>query len=71
MGMLVDRTLTRWAKFRPDLLRTPVPIALSVVGYVPNVAQSAAALDCIFLRIQRVLGNRLFVWQAVSHQIVR
>jgi len=56
MGWLIERTRTRWGKYRPYLLLAAVPFAASFVAvfYVPDLT-----------------GNNLFVWALVLHIVFR
>ena len=56
MGWLIEKTRTRWGKYRPYLLLATVPFAASfaVLFFVPDLS-----------------GNNLFVWALVVHIVFR
>ncbi len=56
MGWLIEKTRTRWGKYRPYLLLAAVPFAASFVAlyYVPDLS-----------------GQNLFVWAMVLHIVFR
>lgn len=56
MGWLIEKTRTRWGKYRPYLLLAAVPFAASfaAVFYVPDLS-----------------GNNLFVWALILHIVFR
>lgn len=56
MGWLIERTRTRWGKYRPYLLLAAVPFAgaFAAIFYVPDLS-----------------GTNLFVWALVLHIVFR
>lgn len=56
MGFLIEKTRTRWGKYRPYLLLGAIPLAGSFAAlyYVPDLS-----------------GNSLFVWALVVHIVFR
>ena len=56
MGWLVDRTRTRWGKYRPYLLLAAIPLAVSFAAlfYVPDLT-----------------GENLFLWALALHIVFR
>ena len=56
MGWLIEKTRTRWGKYRPYLLLAAIPFAASFAAlfYVPDLS-----------------GNNLFVWALVLHIVFR
>ena len=56
MGWLIDKTRTRWGKYRPYLLLAAIPFAATFAAlfYVPDLT-----------------GNNLFVWALVLHIVFR
>ncbi|MEM9529517.1 MAG: MFS transporter [Pseudomonadota bacterium] len=56
MGWLIEKTRTRWGKYRPYLLLAAVPFAASFAAlfYVPDLS-----------------GSNLFVWALVMHIVFR
>lgn len=65
MGMIVDRTRTKWGKMRPYLLFSPVPIAITTVllFWVPGFASDGAKIA--YAAVTYILWGVMFTIQDV------
>lgn len=59
MGIIVDKTQTRWGKMRPYIILTPVPIAILTIllFYVPNISTTA---KMVYAAITYVLWGMIY-----------
>lgn len=65
MGMIVDRTRTKWGKMRPYLLFSPVPIAITTVllFWAPGFASDGAKIT--YAAVTYILWGVMFTIQDV------
>ena len=65
MGMIVDRTRTKWGKMRPYLLFSPIPIAIttSFLFWAPGFASSGAKIA--YAAVTYILWGVMFTIQDV------
>ena len=65
MGMIVDRTRTKWGKMRPYLLFSPIPIAITTIllGWAPGFASSGAKIA--YAAVTYILWGVMFTIQDV------
>lgn len=65
MGMIVDRTRTKWGKMRPYLLFSPIPIAITTIllFWAPGFASSGAKIA--YAAVTYILWGVMFTIQDV------
>lgn len=67
MGLIVDRTKTRWGKFRPYMLFSPLVLIAAGIFCFSIPAQAAAALKIVLVYLSNILFWTVFTALDVSY----